>query len=261
MLAVAAIAVWQLVRAGAERHVIAWGVAAFFVCIAVPLSLHDMRGHLRHFVSPLQRQYIRIMLLVPIYAIDAWLALRFKEQKVYINTAREAYEAFTIFSFYSLLEEFLGPPEHVGQLLSERGARTGHAAVHMLPPFCCLRPWPLDASFVRATRRGTLQYVVVRVLLSLAIFVAELYDLYGEGQFLAFGKLYVYKVVLMNVSQVVAMWSLVMLYHETREELAPLAPLTKLLAVKAIVFLSFWQVSADSCGAMRSPPSLSLTHL
>jgi hypothetical protein len=47
--------------------------------------------------SPLsQRLYIRILWMTPIYAVVSWFALRFKEQNVYLQTAREAYEAYVI---------------------------------------------------------------------------------------------------------------------------------------------------------------------
>ena len=36
--------------------------------------------HVLHYVSPLQRHYIRILWMVPIYSVESWLALRFNEQ-------------------------------------------------------------------------------------------------------------------------------------------------------------------------------------
>ena len=85
------IVIWQLVAARSERHVIAWAVGAICVAIALPLSLHDVTMHLLHFVSPLQRFYIRILWMVPIYSVESWCALRFTEQAIYFQIAREAY--------------------------------------------------------------------------------------------------------------------------------------------------------------------------
>lgn len=42
----------------------------------------------------LQRHVVRIMWMVPVYAIDSWFALRFKEANIYLDTARECYEAY-----------------------------------------------------------------------------------------------------------------------------------------------------------------------
>lgn len=224
-----------------ERHVVAWFVAALFVGIAIPLSVADIMSHLTHYVSPLQRFYIRILWLVPIYGVNCWLALRFKEVELYINTLREMYEAYVIFSFYSLLAEFVGPRERTLRLLEEKTARTGESRAHMLPPCCCLRPWRLDGDFISRTRSGTLQYVIVRIVLTAAIFIVSLRGDYNEGDFKDFTGLYVWGVIIMNASQLCAMWSLIMFYHELKEELSPLSPLAKFLAVKAIVFFAFWQ--------------------
>ena len=227
--------------AAPEKHVVAWFVSALFVGIAVPLSVGDILSHLLHFVSPLQRLYIRILWLVPIFAVDAWLALRFKDEALFINTARECYEAFVIFSFFSLLVEFLGPRERTLQLLAAKALRSGRAHAHMLLHFCHARPWRLDALFLDRTRLGTFQYVVVRLVLSAAIFVGSWTGSFVEGAWTDFDGLFVWSVIILNFSQLVAMWSLVMFFHELSEELAPLNPLYKFLSVKMIVFFSFWQ--------------------
>jgi hypothetical protein len=51
--------------------------------------------------------------MVPIYAVESWLALRFNQQKVYLETAREAYEAYVVYSLYKLMREFLGDKPRV----------------------------------------------------------------------------------------------------------------------------------------------------
>jgi len=94
---VLAFAVWilqHLFAEHAETHSFGWAVAGIFVLLAVPLSLHEIHMHAIHYVSPLQRFYIRIIWMVPIYSVESFLALRFKEQKVYLETLREAYESW-----------------------------------------------------------------------------------------------------------------------------------------------------------------------
>jgi len=91
------LAIWQLVARHSENHVVAWAVAAMFVAIAVPLSLHEILLHVLHYTTPdLQRHAIRILGMIPIYAIESWCALRFKEQALVFETLREAYEAYVI---------------------------------------------------------------------------------------------------------------------------------------------------------------------
>lgn len=57
----------------------AWFVAAMFVLLAIPVTIYEVAMHLEYFSRPaLQIHVIRILWMVPIYALDAWLALRFK---------------------------------------------------------------------------------------------------------------------------------------------------------------------------------------
>lgn len=65
LLCPAALVLWQLITAHSEKHVIAWSVAAIFVAVAVPFSLHDIHMHVMHYVCPeLQKYYIRILWMV-----------------------------------------------------------------------------------------------------------------------------------------------------------------------------------------------------
>ena len=84
---------FYLFSTGAKRHVIAWAVSGIFVCFTVPISLHDLHMHCAHYVSPLQRHMIRILLMPLIYSVESWISLRFSASSVYLGTARECYEA------------------------------------------------------------------------------------------------------------------------------------------------------------------------
>ena len=54
-------------------------MAGVFVLLAVPVTIYEVAMHLEYFGRPrLQIYVIRILWMVPIYAVDAWLALRFK---------------------------------------------------------------------------------------------------------------------------------------------------------------------------------------
>ena len=47
------------------------GIAAFFAVLAIVLSLWEIFRHLKHYSRPLlQRQIVRIILIVPIYAVS-----------------------------------------------------------------------------------------------------------------------------------------------------------------------------------------------
>ena len=56
----------------AKAHTLAWFVAGIFVIMTVPISLWSILHHLIYFTSPeLQKPIIRILWMVPIYAIDS----------------------------------------------------------------------------------------------------------------------------------------------------------------------------------------------
>jgi hypothetical protein len=237
----AALVVWQLVVRQSERHIVAWSVGAIFVGATVPLALHEVLLHLLHWRSPLQTYYCRILLMAPLYAVEAWLALRFREQAVYFTVARELYEALVIRDFYTLLMYALSNGSGRVDVVTAKCLAAGKRETHMLAPLCNVRPWRVDnGEFFRKTRVGVFQYVVVRSIMAVATFLAEWNGTLGEGSY-SFRTLYVYNVVILNASQFVAMWSLLSLYHECADLLEPIKPLGKFLSVKAVVFLSFWQ--------------------
>jgi len=120
----AIVVIWQMTVIHFEKHVMAWIIGAVFVMICVPLSLQDIHFHIIHYVHPLQRHYIRILWMIPgpqftcftststkvqmltqktskrhdmrilwmmaVYAVESWIALRFNESKIYLETMREA---------------------------------------------------------------------------------------------------------------------------------------------------------------------------
>lgn len=64
--------------------------------------------HLEYYNRPkLQIRVVRILWMVPIYAVDAWFSLRFKDAAFYIDPVRECYEAFVIYNFFMYLVAYL----------------------------------------------------------------------------------------------------------------------------------------------------------
>ena len=246
VISLGCVVIWQLVKYHAQRHIVAWCIAAIFVGVAVPLSFHDMHMHMLHYRQPeLQKYYIRILWMVPIYSIESWCALRFKEQAVLLETMREAYEAYVVYSFYMLLIKFLGGEEKVVTIL-ERRALQGHEknVPHMLP-FCCLPKWELGDSFVTHCTVGVFQYVFIRTFLAMVQLLSSWINSKNkESDDTDLNKWdytnYTIEFVL-NCAQIWALYCLVLFYHELANELAPIKPLGKFISVKLVVFFSFWQ--------------------
>lgn len=65
-----------------------------FVLLAIPVTIYEVAMHLEYFSRPaLQIHVIRILWMVPIYAIDAWLALRFEVQLILLHKLMLLYKS------------------------------------------------------------------------------------------------------------------------------------------------------------------------
>ena len=85
ILACVGVAIWHLATQGDAKYVVAWASAAFFVAVAVTLAAHAIHMHVVFYRHPLQRFYVRVLWMVPIYAVESWLALRFVAQRAYLE--------------------------------------------------------------------------------------------------------------------------------------------------------------------------------
>ena len=83
-------------------------IAFFCVVLACLFSFHQIYKHLRHYTRPdLQKHIVRILLMVPIYAIDSFLSLLFHQYSLYFDLLRDAYEAYVVYTFFRLLLSYL----------------------------------------------------------------------------------------------------------------------------------------------------------
>jgi Organic solute transporter Ostalpha len=60
--------------------------------------------HVKHYNAPeLQRHVVRIICMVPIYALVSWLSLRFASARRWLSPLRECYESVVLYSFLQYL--------------------------------------------------------------------------------------------------------------------------------------------------------------
>ncbi|MEE6461351.1 hypothetical protein FKM82_001265 [Ascaphus truei] len=109
-----------------------------------------------------------------------------------------------------------------------------------LPPLCCCPPWSMGDVLLFRCKLGVLQYTVVRPVTTIIALICQLTGVYGEGDF-NLKNAWTYLVIINNVSQLFAMYCLVLFYKVLKEELNPIQPVGKFLCVKMVVFVSFWQ--------------------
>lgn len=210
-------------------------VAGIFVWVAIPLSLWEIILHVIHYTQPrLQKHVIRILWMVPIYAINAWLGLIYPNESVYVDSIRECYEAYVIYNFMRYLLNYLNMEMDLEASLELK------PQVKHIFPLCCLPEWEMGREFVHICKHGILQYTVVRPVTTAISFICKMNGVYGEGQFKG-NVAFPYLIAINNISQFVAMYCLVMFYKANLAELKPMRPLPKFLCIKAVVFFSFFQ--------------------
>lgn len=81
----------------------------------------------------------------------------------------------------------------------------------------------------------------MRVVCTLVTFISHFAGVYCNGAMTRFDCVYIYVLLIVNASQIWAMYCLVLFYHATLSELRPIRPFPKFVCVKVVVFLSFWQ--------------------
>ena len=64
---------------GWSLHAQAVAVAGVFVLLALPVSAYEVALQLQYFARPrLQLRVVRILWMVPVYALNSWFALKYK---------------------------------------------------------------------------------------------------------------------------------------------------------------------------------------
>ncbi|PPR83605.1 hypothetical protein GOBAR_AA37107 [Gossypium barbadense] len=116
-------------------------ILAFFCTAgAIALAVLHIYRHLLNYTEPIfQRYIVRIIFMVPIYALMSFLSLVLPRSSIYFNSIREGYEAWVIYNFLSLCLAWVGGPGAVVLSLSGRVLKPSWYLMT-----CCLPPMPLD---------------------------------------------------------------------------------------------------------------------
>lgn len=231
---------------GLSRH--AWaqvvaGVFAFFACV---ISFAHIRVHLiRNHQTQIRRCVIRMLGLVPLYAMLAFCGLRWPHWSLYFDVARDCYESMVIYSFFQFCLHYLGGAAVLNETLSNRPAIPHSWPINK----CCGAHWHMQHRFLFQTRIGVMQYVVLKFALALITFICAASGAYGEGEW-AYDTPYTYITIIANVSQGWALYCLLLFYYATKNDLEAIRPMAKFLCIKLIVFATYWQSVALSIAAL-----------
>lgn len=223
-------------------HVEESAIAGVFCLIAVCTSAWHIRTHLQRFSRPdHQKQIVRILLMVPVYALGSWLSLTFPAQDLYFDSIRDCYEAFTIYSFLQLLLAYMGGESVACEHYREKEQMMRSIFVCG----CCCAPISLDKSFLRRCKQGCIQFVIAKPVLAILVLVLNGFDEYHKDDWsMNYG--FVWVQVFYNISYTWALYTLANFYQSTEALLEPYKPVKKFMMVKLIIFVSFWQGLAIS---------------
>ena len=203
---------------------------------AAILAIVHIVQHLRHYTEPMfQRYIIRIIFMVPVYAVCSFASLLADNASIYIATIRDCYEAWIIYNFMSLCLEYVGGPGAVEIKMQ---------GVVLLPSWsactCCLSPLQVNGQFIRSVKRGALQFVIVKPILAILTVILYATGHYTEGDWSVSGS-YLWITIVYNITYTVALYALLLFYMGTHELLEPFRPLLKFILVKSVIFLTYWQ--------------------
>lgn len=205
-------------------------VATVLACFSIWLQLKNYRKPL------LQRYVVRILLMVPIYAISSWVSLISLTAAFFVDPIRDVYEAFTIYTFFQLLINFLGGERSLIIMMHGRAPKD-----HVWPMDYILPKVDIsDPHTFLAIKRGILQYAWMKPVLAIAAIIMKATGTYQEG-YVGLKSGYFWSGIIYNISVTLSLYSLGMFWVCMAQDLQPFRPVPKFLCVKLIIFASYWQ--------------------
>ncbi|KAH0436770.1 hypothetical protein IEQ34_026341 [Dendrobium chrysotoxum] len=203
---------------------------------AIALALIHIYRHLLNYTEPtFQRYIVRIIFMVPVFALMSFLSLIFNDRSIYFDSIREVYEAWVIYNFLSLCLEWVGGAGAVVVSLSGRMLKPSWSLMT-----CCFPAIPLDGRFIRRCKQGALQFVILKPILVAITFILYSKGKYEDGNF-SVNEGYLYITITYTISYSIALYALALFYVACRDLLRPYNPVPKFILIKSVVFLTYWQ--------------------
>ncbi|KAF2112556.1 organic solute transporter Ostalpha-domain-containing protein [Lophiotrema nucula] len=239
-------------------------LSATFGLLAVVISFFLIVRHATHYLKPWEQKHIiRILFMIPIYAMVSFLSYLYYRHAVYFEVIRDCYEAFAIASFFTLMCHYIAPNLH------EQKEYFRNIEVKNWV-------WPLNwvqkctggenKGFMRKPRSGLtwfnivwisiFQYCFIRPFFTVVAVVSQGFGRYCQSswnpQFA-----YPYVAVFEGLSVTVAMYCVIQFYVQLKTDLAPHRPFLKVLCIKLVIFFCFWQsflisILAGSNGPLKA---------
>ncbi len=158
---------------------------------------------------------------------------------VYWDVLRDCYEGFVLYSFYNLLLHYIGNDPPTQRLrLAQSALDDEHVAMPV--PLCCVGYSIKNPKFLDNCKFFVLQYAALRPLTSLfAVVLQWMGRLCPNSLSPATASFWLGLINFTSAST--ALYALVLFYTAAYPLLAPHHPFYKFVAVKFIIFFSYWQ--------------------
>ncbi|KAJ2931295.1 hypothetical protein H1R20_g5808, partial [Candolleomyces eurysporus] len=237
-----------------QAHHVGWIVCGSFTAVAAVASFWLIDKHLQWYTNKREQRYIvRLLFLVPIYALISFASFLFWNNATPLILVRDAYEAIVLTAFFYLLLVYLSPdPEEQKRIFLRAGLskandqaarQKGAKLLRWMWPLGFIKKKPKDGLyFLQLMKWGVLQYCVIRPVTTLIAVILDYAGYYCESSWSpVWGHLWI--VIIISISVTIAMYCLIQLYLPVSKELKHHRPILKLFSVKAVVFLTFWQAT------------------
>nr|CCC93911.1 conserved hypothetical protein [Trypanosoma congolense IL3000] len=209
------------------------GYCAIFATL---MSLFQILEHLTCFSNPeCQTKVVRILFMVPLYAMISWICILAPDAAEYLNIIRDAYESYAIYAFFQLMLALMGGVDAVYRaLMLEEWEPVPHVF-----PMCWLEPMKVTPTFVRNCRLCIFQFMVVKPLAAIVTIILTAKD--EMGGILDVRKGHFWTALTCNTSITIAFTALIYFYVGLKDFMEGTDALMKFICIKAVIFLSFWQ--------------------
>ncbi|KAH8430487.1 uncharacterized protein LDX57_008149 [Aspergillus melleus] len=261
----------ELWDGGLTFHTLCLIAGGAFALTGACISFFLIMCHATHYSKPTeQRHVIRILLMIPVYSLVSWLGTYYYKKSVYFSVLGDCYEAFTIAAFFALLCHYIAPDLH-----SQKDYFRGIEPKPWVWPMNWLQKvWGGEHGIWRTPRSGltwfnvvwvgVFQYCLLRVLMTIAAVLSQKGNVYCEETLNPkFAHIWVMAVECIAVS--IAMYCLIQFYIQVKDDISQHRPFLKILSIKLVIFLSFWQgimISfLFSAGAIKATKKLHASDL
>jgi hypothetical protein len=179
--------------------------------------------HATHFSIPReQKQIIRVIFTIPVFAIVSFLSVVADDAAIYLNPIKNVYEAFAFASLFMLLAEFVHEDDYARESLFAKKGKNYTAMII-----------------------GVFQFPAVMVVIFFATEITEATGTYcATSNKIYFAHIWI--TIITIASTVMAVMSIFRFYKASKAEIGHRHPLSKFASFKGIVFLNVIQTAIFS---------------